>query len=119
FVYSLTIVFFVSFLVSFYFYLKYDYSLFFPAYYFQSHDYLFVVFALIILGTKFSQQGLNSLNTTKRDKLLISISLVLITLMIAVPTSEKIADHYQYRKAEEILTTDENDIDAVITHDVS
>src|SRR5699024_5265477 len=103
----------------FYFYIRYDYSLFFPAYYFQSHDYIIAIFALIILGTKFSQQRLDDPKSTKQDKILICSSLVLITLMIVVPTSEKIADHYQYQKAEDILTAAESEVDAVITHDVS
>lgn len=119
FVYSLTIVLLMSFVISFYFYIRYDYSLVFPADYFQPHNYLFAIFALIILGSKFSQKDQESPKLTRKDKFLFCCSLVLIILIMVVPTSEKVADNHQYRKAEEVLAEEENNINAAITHDVS
>lgn len=119
FVYSLTIVLLMSFVISLYFYIRYDYSLIFPADYFQPHDYLFAVFALIILGSKISQKDQDISKLTQKGKFLFCSSLVLIILIMVVPTSEKIADNHQYRKAEEVLAEGENNINVAITHDVS
>ncbi|WP_179134593.1 hypothetical protein [Oceanobacillus timonensis] len=116
FIYSLIIVFLMCLVISVYFYIKYDYFLFFPVDYFQSHDYIFAALAFIIFGKIFSQKDLK---LTKKDNILICCCLTLIVLIAVVPTSEKAVDNYQYHKAEKILAEEENHFNAAITYGVS
>src|SRR5699024_4481913 len=70
-IYSLTIVLVLIILISVYFYIRYDYSLIFPADYYQPHNYLFVLLALFIFGSIFKQKGLDDSKLTLKDKALL------------------------------------------------
>src|SRR5699024_2331182 len=118
-VYSLTSLLLVSIVVSIYFFMLHDYSLLFPANYFQPHNYLFAVFALLILVNIYSKQGSDISAFNQKNKLLLCCSLIMLVLLMVVPTSEKIADYYHRSQASEMLGMDDEMIDTAITHDVS
>src|SRR5699024_1534910 len=108
-------------IVSVFFFFMHDYSLTFPADYFQMHNYMILIFSFLLFGSIYVKHGFEYRSLNKRNKIILFISLFYITMMLVIiPTSEKIFDWYQYKKANDTFAeTFEGDIDAFITNSVS